>query len=273
MKLFISCCLALVLILAGSPAEALEELVLYDDFQGTFVESLRGKPIDLNRWEPTGWEGDSLDLVREIRKKKLRLLNNTYAGKDTSVRVRFPDPKAVTAIMIKGKVKDLELIECAGDDRIRALRASGFFFNTGTIPSPVGSEGDVLASIHVERRGDSSDPPGVLRVVAFVFLCEDPGCMNGTVLEFEDLGAYKVGKMIRLLIQWDEVNNQLIFKRDKEPEFIYTYSGALNAGPANGPGKRLGVSSRVANCTGDPQPMAFVEALIKEVYVNESAAP
>ena len=67
MKLFISCCLALVLILAGSPSQALEELVLYDNFRGTCVEFFKGKAIDPNRWEPSGSRNaarDSLDLVR-----------------------------------------------------------------------------------------------------------------------------------------------------------------------------------------------------------------
>ncbi len=266
MKLFISCCLALVLIFAGSPGQALEKLVLYDNFSG--------KPIDPNRWEPTGGaERDSLDLVREVRFNRLHMLNRIYADKSTSVRVKFPDPNAVTAIGIKGSVKDLELIECSGDDRIRALRASGFFFNTDTIPNPVDAQGDVLASIHVERRGDSPDPPGVLRVVAFVFLCSDPGCFEGNTLFDQDLGEYQVGEQIRLLILWDEANDRFIFKRDNEPVVIYPYPGILNAGPPNLPQKRLGVSSRVANCMGDPRPVAFVETLIDIVFVNESAAP
>ena len=275
MKLFISCCLALVLILAGSPAQALEELVLYDNFRGTFVEFFKGKPIDPNKWEPDGRaERESYDLVREVRWYSLRMLNRLYAGQSSSVRVKFPDPNAVTAIMIKGRVKDLELIECAGNDRIRALRASGFFFNTGTAFNE--AEGDVLASIHVERRGDSLDPPGVLRVVAFVFLCADGGCNSGTTLEFEDLGEYQVGDQIRLLIQWDEANNQFIFQRDNEPEFIYTYAEELNVEPAHLPRKRLGVSPRLAYCAvgpGEPRPLAFVETLIHKVFVNESAAP
>lgn len=271
MKLFISCCLALVLILAGSPSQALEELVLYDNFSG--------KPIDPNRWEPTGRaERDSLDLVREVRWNSLHMLNRIYEGESTSVRVKFPEPSAVTAIMIEGKVKDLELIECAVDDRIRALRASGYFFNTITDGGlgPFNATGDVLGSIHVERRGDSSDPPGVLRVVAFVFLCSDQDCNNGTTLEFEDLGEYQVGAQIRLLIQWDEANNQFIFQRDNESEFIYSYLDTSNQGEPGFYQMRLGVSSHVADCTvgtGEPRPVAFVETLINKVFVNESAAP
>jgi hypothetical protein len=148
--------------------------------------------------------------------------------------------------------------------------------DTGIIPYPEGSQGDVLASIHVERRGDSSDPPGVLRVVAFVSRCGDRDCDVGTLLEFEDLGEYQVGGQIRLLIQWDEANNQFIFQRDNEPQFIYTYPGMFNVGPANLPRKRLGISPRVTNCTvgpGEPRPVAFVETLIDKVFVNESAVP
>jgi hypothetical protein len=248
----------------------LEELVLYDNFTG--------KSIDPNKWEPTGRaERDSFDLVREVRGNYLRMLNRIYADNSTSVRVKFPFPEAVTAIMIKGKVKDLELIECAGNDSIRALRASGFFFNIiqpGGF-GPFNAIGDVLASIHVERRGDSSDPPDVLRVVAYLFLCLDPGC-NGGIFFLDlpkDLGEYQVGAQIRLLIQWDEALNQFIFQRDNEPEFIYSYSGELNKGAPGSPQMRLGISPRVTYCTGDPQPMAFVETRIDEVFVNESAVP
>jgi hypothetical protein len=266
-----------MLILVGSPSLALEELILYDNFKGKF--------IDPNKWEPDGSTNtprESFDLVREVRRYSLRMLNRIYAtiyeDRSTSVRVRFPVPHAVTAIKIKGKVKDLELIECAGNDRIRALRASGFFFNTGTITDPVEAEGDVLASIHAERRGDSLDPPGVLRVVATVFKCLDRYCdavedLAGPPM---DLGEYLVGEKITLLMQWDEANNQFIFQRDNEPEFIYTYPADLNAGPANLPRKRLGISPRVAHCTvgpEDPQPVAFVETRIYKVFVNESAAP
>jgi hypothetical protein len=43
--------------------------------------------------------------------------------------------------------------------------------------------------------------------------------------------------------------------------------------PPNLPRKRLGISQRVADCAGDPRPVAFVETRIKKVFVNESAAP
>jgi hypothetical protein len=270
MKLFISCCLALVLILAGNPSQvqALDELVLYDNF--------KGKSIDPNKWEPTGSaERDSFDLVREVRGNYLRMLNRIYAGKSTSVRVKFPVPEDVTAIMIKGKVKDLELIECAGNDRIRALRASGTFFNTNPSGNsgPFNATDDVLAAIYVERRGDSLDPPGVLRVIALVVECGDANCDGGNLLYFQPLGEYRVGAQIRLLIQWDDVLDQFIFQRDNE-ELIYSYSGIVsNQGPPGWPQKRLGISPRVGNCTADPQPVAFVETRIYEVFVNESAVP
>jgi hypothetical protein len=277
MKLFISCCLALVLILAGSPSQAQEELELYDSFQG--------KSIDPDKWEPDGSKNtprDSFDLVREVSGNSLRMLNRIYAGNSTSVRVRFPDPRAVTAIAIEGKVKDWELIGCDDLDdrtRIRALRANGFFFNTiadGGL-GPFNSTGDVLASIHVERRADSEDPPGVLRVVAFVYVCPDSGCGDGGEILFkEDLGEYKVGADIKLFMQWVDMYNYFIFQRDNEPEETYTYDPVLNKGEPGLPRKRLGISPRVKACMvmpGDPQPVAFVETRIDKVFVNESAFP
>jgi hypothetical protein len=281
MKLFISCCLALVLILAGSPSQAFEWLELYDNF--------KGKSIDSDKWEPDGSSNvvrNSFDLVREVSGNSLRMLNRIYAGNNpsvrnsTSVRVRFPDPNVFTAVGIKGKVKELELIECAGNDRIRALRASGFFFNTiqpGGF-GPFNAYGDVLASIYVERRGDSEDPPGVLRVIASVFLCGDPGCGNGSFLTDPpiDLGEYKVGSDIKLFMQWDEPNSQFIFQRDNEPEETYIYEPLLNQGAPSFPARlRLGLTHRVSSyCTvgpGEPQPMSFVETSIDEVLVDDPA--
>jgi hypothetical protein len=257
---------------------SIEELELYDSF--------KGKSIDPNKWEPDGGSNavrDSFDLVREVSGNSLRMLNRIYAGNSTSVRVRFPDPEAVTAIMIKGKVKDVELIGCGDLDdrtRIRALRVSGFFFNTYADGGygPYNAEDDVLASIYVERRADSEDPPGVFRVVASLFLCGDPGCNSGSFLPDLpiDLGEYKVGADIKLFMQWVEASNLFIFQRDNEPEETYTYDPLLNQGEPGSPRKRLGIAPRVADCMvmpGDPQPVAFVETRIDEVFVNESAVP
>jgi hypothetical protein len=275
MKLFISCCLALVLILAGSPSQAQEELELYDSF--------KGKSIDPDKWEPDGSTNTprySFDLVREVSGNSLRMLNRIYEGASTTVRVRFPDPNLVTGIAIKGKVKDVELIGCGDSDdrtRIRALRVSGFFFNTiqpGGV-GPFNAYGDVLASIHVERRADSEDPPGVFRVLAYLFLCGDPWCDSGSFLPGLpiDLGEYKVGADIKLFMQWVDMYNYFIFQRDNEPEETYTYDPVLNQGEPGSPAKRLGISPRVQYCAGDPQPVAFVETRIDKVFVNESAFP
>jgi len=267
MKLFISCCLALVLILAGSPSQAQEELELYDSF--------KGESIDPDKWEPDGGRNaprDSFDLVREVSGNSLRMLNRIYAGNSTSVRVRFANSNLVTGIEIKGKVKDLELIECAADDRIRALRASGFFFKTIAPGGVSGAFVDVLASIYVERRAGSEDPPGVLRVVALVYVCPDSNCGSGGEILFNaDLGEYKVGADIKLFMQWVPMYHYFIFRRDNEPEQPSPFFESINHGAPSSPAKRLGLSHRVANCTGDPQPVAFVETRIDKVDVNESA--
>lgn len=284
-RLLFGCFLAFWLILANTPVQAVEPLVVYDTFNGSFIEFFRGKPIDPNRWQQAGIaEGDIFDIAREIRWNRLHLLDRTYGDisqfggrKNTAVRVKFPDPNAVRAIMIKGTVSGMELTGCGGStDRVRALRASGFFFNTtsdGGLGPGSGAIDDVLASIQLETRGDFGDPPNVLRVIAVVSICLDPDCFSDALLRKEDLGEYHVGDRIRLLIQWDEENHQFIFQRDSEPEVIYSYPDELNKGAPGLPQKRLGVSNRVANCPEGPRPVASIEALINTVFVNESAAP
>jgi hypothetical protein len=251
-----------------SPSD--EELEPYDSF--------KGESIDPDKWEPDGGRNaprDSFDLVREVSGNSLRMLNRIYAGNSTSVRVRFANSNLVTGIEIKGKVKDLELIGCGESDdrtRIQALRASGFFFKTIAPGGVSGAFVDVLASIYVERRADSEDPPGVLRVVALVYVCPDSNCgSGGEILFYEDLGEYKVGADIKLFMQWVPRYHYFIFRRDNEPEQASPFFGDRNHGPPSSPAKRLGLSHSVADCAGDPQPVAFVETRIDKVDVNESA--
>ncbi len=289
MKLFTSCCLVLVVILAGTPVQALEPWVLYDNFNGT--------AIDPNKWQQSGMDESSIfDVAREIRGNRLHLLNRTYGdiitipdplpepplnlgNKNTAVRLQFPDPNAVTAMKIVGTVTAFDLEGCGGNtDRVRALRISGFFFNTyadgGHVELGSGNIDDVIASIHLETRGSYEDPPDVLRVIAFVSRCIDPECFSDSLFFREDLGEYRVGDSIRLLMRWDEENDRFIFRRDDEPAVIYNYAGFLtNAGEPGFPQKRLGISNRVANCPEGPRPVAFIEALVNRVAVNESAAP
>ena len=274
MKAFISCCILLVLILVGSTVLALEPLVLYDNFNGTPSEFVLGKPIDPDKWRSGGYgDVDILDYIREIRWNRLHILNSTYNLSDngsTAVRLDFPYPEKVTAIQATVMVKASKLTPCFRS-RVRGGRLSGFFFNTGEIPDPTGNQGDVLAAIQVQQ--DWNDPPSVFHVYANVFKCLDQGCFNTTdVCPRMDLGTLGLHEKTRLGILWEQEANHFIFQHD-DNEVYCVYDSALNQGPPNSPGKRIGVSNRAteASCADDPYAVASMEVLIDNVFVNESA--
>ena len=275
MKVFISCCLVLVVIMAGTPAQALEPWVPYDNFNGTPMEFFLGKPIDPDKWRSGGYgEADILDCIREIRWNRLHILNRTYnfsGYTNTSVRLDFPYPEKVTAIRAAVMIKDSELTPCPRN-RVRGGRLGGYFFNTGEVPDPEGNQGDVLAAIQVQQNWN--DPPDVFHVYANVFNClYDPGCFNtADVCPTIDLGTVGLNERTRLSIQWDKETDQFIFKRDGN-EVYCVYDAALDQGPPNSPEKRIDVSHRVfaENCTDDPYAVASMEVLIDNVFVNESA--
>jgi hypothetical protein len=163
MRTWIVGSLALVLTLGVLPAQAVEPLRLYDDFQGTQLD-------------PAKWAGDQtaailsegvpagglLDAVREVVLGRLRLGARHYgsAGNDNGTqtgrfRLSFFHPQPVTAIDATLLVTRAEAIGCASNPGVRArarVRLSGFFFNTGSSPASLPSNlNDVLAFVSVQR--------------------------------------------------------------------------------------------------------------------------
>ncbi len=288
MKTLLTTYISFAFVLAGAPAWALEPIVLYDDFKGGRHGFLRGAPIDPAKWRGTGlFEDEALNVAREIRFNRLRLMDRTHAQDTTSnsgrnrtaIRVAFPDPGAVTAMQTTARVTKLKLVGCVANSsasRARGPRLSGFFFNDGR--AGPGHIGDLLASINALRQSSDLAPPGVLQVVAGLFLCGDADCSGGSSIgPTLDLGPLRVHQKVTLRIQWDEAGDQFIFQRDHGPAAVISYSGLVpNAGPPSSPGKRVGVSNRAANCDLSidvPRPTALIEVWFDNVFVNESAVP
>ena len=296
MKTVLVGCLTCLLVLAGTLAQA--QLVNYDKFTTA--------PLDEEKWVPNGISSGVLDVRREAVGKRGRLKLRAYAGTTTNDgrqtagnQLRFPEAigALITRIRMKAEIKTAKQIACAansspGSGRLLVPRVGGLWFNDGTCTTPGGCLqpngapnllGDMFASIEVRQQSDLPDGAKIFRIVAQLFLCDDPDCINGITLLFDDttLGTIKVPggiiKKVTLDIEWDEPNNQFIYRRDDRPPLFFSYDPALNVGPASLFGKRIEAQGRVQNCdlVANPQerPMAKADVRIRKVRINASALP
>jgi hypothetical protein len=263
-------CVVALLIFTTVPAQALESLVLYDDFHPP------PSFINPDKWFGTDFGGT--DAVREIQGTHLRMFYRAFGNTTSDIdltfsplQLHFQNPAAVTAIQATITVRDFEVTGCPSNPEASRVRAKlqGFFFNTGT-PRPGDATNDVNAQIRLQRRSDSTDVPGLFRVQGVVFQCTDPAC-NGTItLAFVDLGLASIHQPTTLLLQWDRNNHTFIFKVDgTRTAAPYTVS---DTAPPSIQDKVINVQNVVANCIAAPRPVGAVDALFDDVFVNASAA-
>jgi hypothetical protein len=168
------------------PGNAEERLVTYDDFNAT--------QIDPDKWfggeygpEP---RSVSTEAIRQIQDNRLRLVYRAYGRTDSDsgwsrnqLGLIFPNSAAVTAIKATVQVTDAAATSCPGNPEatIAGAMLGGRFFSTA--PSTPGSAAnDVVATIRLVRRSDSTDPPDVLRVRCGVFHCANADCTAASTL-------------------------------------------------------------------------------------------
>lgn len=273
MKVVLGCFVALFVIVVSVPTQALEPLVLYDNFNTTLINP--------DKWFGAEVGADGCEVVRQIQGNRLLILNRAYGNTNSDsgfghdlLGLYFANPDAVTAIEAKVKVESVKVIGCLNNPFSTQVEArlGGFFFNTNT-PTPGSNLNDVHAEIRIVKRSNSTDPKNVFRAEFFVLQCNDAICSPSaaTILDSQDLGPVKLGKKTRLRIQWDPDNDQFIFQRDGNTVFsLYLVS---DTSPPGASSKALQVAPFVANCTVEPRPVAYIKASFDNVLVNESAAP
>ena len=290
MKLFLSCTLVLIVILIGISAQAqVEPLVLYENFNAT------SKILDPEKWcgsESYTAADRGVESARQIKKEPtygymgLNILNRVYGdtGSDSGVstvynRVIFRNGENVNSIKATVQVKKVQATGCTANlsETKAQARIGGFFFNTGPRTAD-NATNDVWATIYVGRSSNSTDPSNVLEITGEVHHCTNINCYTGTLIGTQDLGTVKLGKKVTLRITWDPQNDRFIFQKGKDPEVYITYDTAtypesFSPGASYGGFKRLDVGDFVANCTGLPRTMGFMDVYFENVYVNESAAP
>lgn len=269
MKFLASICLAVLLILAASPTQALESLVLYDDFTS--------KHIDPHKWSGQDF-GRGTEAVRKIQDHRLRMFFRTFGETASDRDSRFSvlrlgvlNPAAVTAIQATVTVRDFKVTGCPTNAQPSFVfaRVFGFFFHAGT-PTPGDSTNDVLAMTRLQRRSDSTDPPGTLRALGVVLECTDPACNGVKGLGFVDLGLVSRHQPATLLLQWDKEAHRFIFKLDANTGVVNYF--VTDAAPPSFQVKSLEVNGDIANCTATPRPAGSMDALFDNVFVNASAA-
>lgn len=271
---------ALALCALYTPASAIEPLATYDAFNGD--------RINPDLWIGTGVNEFTLDVMRAVESGDLRLANRSYGDRtvtggrvNRNVRLRFSNSNAVHTVAGLFRVNSLELVGCSvgtGTSTQAEIRIDGYFFNDGTSSGPGDETGDVWIQIRLDRNTSSTLPAGQMRVTANVFHCQDPVCETGPDLLFDttSLGTVNIGETVFLAVIWDADNDRFIFFRNGFAPLSYTYTGDVVT-DANPPGSTFGKTltnrARVENCIPDPGPMGHMDAVIGQVWVNESAAP
>jgi hypothetical protein len=276
MKIILSGCAVLLVVLLGVPGYTAERLVPYDDFNATH--------LDPDKWSGgeygVAFPSANMEAIRQIQDNRLHLVYRSYGQTDSdSGRPRnelvliFRNSAAVTAIQAAVQVTDVAATGCPGNPETTVAWAmlGGRFFGSAT-STPGGEVNDMVAFIGVIRGSGSTAPPDVLQARSVVFLCANRPCTAGSELHSQDLGPVKRGERARLRVQWDRDNHRFIFQRDDAPEVFAPYTVSDTAPPGLSV-KLLDAMHFVPNCTATPRPMAFIEAWFDDVLVNESAAP
>lgn len=263
------------LALLVGPAHALEPFVPYDNFNTIF--------LDPHKWIGSEPNGGVLILEnsRENDWGRLHFRSRIYGGTASDsgfgyggTRLAFAEADKVTAIKAKVLVIYVEAKGCATNPMFTraAVRLGGYFFNIGT-PTPGSGENDVMANVLVQRQSDDTGKPQLLKVVASVQKCLNSSCTTTQSIGSVDLGTTSLWWTVLVSIQWDKDNHQFIFQLDRYPKTYIPYNLPDTSPPGMQNNKRIEVQSLLPNCTGEPQPEAFIDAFVDDVSVNQGAAP
>lgn len=138
---------------------------------------------------------------------------------------------------------------------------------------PGSAVNDIFAATEFLHR--SIDPANRLRLRAVVFRCGNADCSGGTLLFARTTHAvYVPGHVVTVLLQWDPPANRFYFRGTGYPALMLSFAYTLpdNLPPGNALAKkRVEVNHAVANCTASPRPVAYMRALVDNIFVNGAA--
>jgi hypothetical protein len=257
---------AAALLAAATQAAAIEPMAPYDSFAAPV--------IDRALWAES-------ERVRQTRNSSLNLVQRDWGSTASSTGLltnnfgtNLANPGRVTQLRASLRVNAIEATGCAGNPAPTQVRARlvGSFFNTGQ-PVAGSQTGDAVAQVLVRRLSNSTQPAGVLDVIAVALVCQNSDCSQSTNLgPAVPLGTVPTGQAITVQMEWDKATRQFSFSRDAGA-FIgsvgYTVSDTALPGSAL---MQLGTRTDVAACTAAPRPTGFVDATFDAVEFNRSAA-
>jgi len=250
--------------LATPNPPAQNTLNLYDDFSEGF--------IDPSKWSVSPMCGfTGYDCAREVQHGHLRLAVRGFGdpNSDSGIsfaasQVNFRNPNSIDSIQVNLNIQSFTSTACPANSNAAfpQFLISGTLFNTGTGDAT----GDVSGFLVVTRRTDDTfDPPGVLRVIGFMFL-------NGQFFNNVDLGALQVGEGAQATLRLDRLNHAVVVRIVKS---ITTPSIVEQSMPYSVPDsfppfdsfKMIQVNSFAPNCTAQ-RSVTAMDANVDNVRVN-----
>lgn len=249
---------------------AQQSVVLYDDFNGKFINPDKWLGQDFGFTEV-----DRREQVREIKGNALRLASRLYGDPLTAVgsrnggsRVRFSHPELVTTIRAELRATEVDLLGCSAQAPASArATVQGFFFNDGSSTGPNDRTGEVSAGISIGSSSAVADPPGVLTVTAFAFHCSNAQCSSATSLGGALLGSVLLKEKTSVALAWDQTASQFVFQFGNQLPVSIGYSFATVNPPAVD-SKIIDVSNSVRNCGSGVRSLAYMELFVDNVSVN-----
>lgn len=271
----------------AAPAQSVERLVVYDNFDGP--------GINPDLWVARRIEPTVLDVAREVTKGgKLRLFARGYGDTSSTggrnvqtLRLWFKGSNNLTSMESWARVKSVSALGCLEDTGTSSLisyRLSGYWFKSRFTPEdpdnpddPNDLTGDVFASLELRRDSNHIAPEGEMQIVATIHHCLDFDCDDSIPVfsDNESFGTASVGRKIRLLLEYDAHTNTFIFQRDFQAPIAMEMSGLPNDGPPGDASlaKRIELRSNVENCEAEPRPLVDMDVRVLLVRTNEAALP
>jgi hypothetical protein len=239
-------------------------LVLYDNFDGTFLSSVK--------WSPYGaCNFTVLDCVRAIEDDGLRLAVRVYGSTNSNQgdqygpsELHFSNPAPIRSIATEFTVRRTSAMACPPNTTLFSSHAhtilQGTFFNSGS----GNSADDVQGLLFFDH--DVSSSKGVLDVIG---LMSRQGQFFGGV----GLGTINVGQKVIAQLSWDQPNHQFVASwtdvlTNTKTEALMPYTMPDTA-PATGPDKLIGVRTWVPNCIGTQMLVTGMDTTVDKVWIGE----
>lgn len=275
MKKLFGCLTMVVICIAVGSAQAQGPWVLYDDFNGQF--------IDIENWG-TSQRIDAgvtiLEYVRKLHGGRLHMEDRAFgytpesdpysgqrAGDINSV---FGLGKVYKRMKVSIKVKKADVTGCSENLTPSSSRARliGFFFNSAGPPYN-GRLNDVVAQVRIQKTSDSAQGERALEAWAEVLSCTNSACTTASGPPPVFLGTVRLGQWAIVEIDWNVDSSEFNFALNGNSQPIYYGDQGWGLFPLSSPWNGIGVSNRLANCPVEKRAWGHVEAEFENLFVGE----